>query len=251
MEVHHHPDLHHKKKNLKEYLLEGLMIFLAVTLGFFAETIREKISENHREKGYIVGLINNIQTDTTNLRRIIGENDLELTGIDSVLRISKNHFTNISVQDSIFYYALNYTFELHVFQFNDVTLVQLRNAGGYSLIRTNSVADSIAMYESRNNDVKLQEGFYTDYYSQTTTTIKQIFDVTLFNQFDSTYNTTHKIPSDINVLISRDTEKLNLLYNNYWIFGHILNSYNTRLRKHLEYLANFMIYLRQSYDITD
>src|SRR5580700_6040591 len=139
MEVHHHPDLHHKKKHLKEYLLEGLMIFLAVTLGFFAETIREKISENHREKGYIAGLINNIQTDTTNLRRIIGENDLELAGIDSVMRISKNNFTSISVQDSIFYYALNYTFELHVFQFNDVTLVQLRNAGGYSLIRTNSV----------------------------------------------------------------------------------------------------------------
>jgi hypothetical protein len=30
MEVHHHP--HVGKKNFKEYLLEGLMIFLAVTL---------------------------------------------------------------------------------------------------------------------------------------------------------------------------------------------------------------------------
>ena len=52
MEVHHHPDLHHKKKNLKEYFLEFLMIFLAVTLGFFAETLREKISDNHREKDH-------------------------------------------------------------------------------------------------------------------------------------------------------------------------------------------------------
>jgi hypothetical protein len=34
MDVHHHPDLHHKKKNFKEYFLEFLMIFLAVTLGF-------------------------------------------------------------------------------------------------------------------------------------------------------------------------------------------------------------------------
>src|SRR5689334_23460696 len=42
MEVHHHPQV--EKKNLKEYLLEGLMIFVAVTLGFFAETIREHIS---------------------------------------------------------------------------------------------------------------------------------------------------------------------------------------------------------------
>ena len=45
MEVHHHPDLHHKPKKWKEYFLEFLMIFLAVTLGFFAENIREYFSE--------------------------------------------------------------------------------------------------------------------------------------------------------------------------------------------------------------
>ena len=41
MEVHHHPDLHHKAKPWKEYFLEFIMIFLAVTMGFFAENIRE------------------------------------------------------------------------------------------------------------------------------------------------------------------------------------------------------------------
>ena len=30
MEVHHHPDLHHKKKNFKEYFLEFIIKFLAV-----------------------------------------------------------------------------------------------------------------------------------------------------------------------------------------------------------------------------
>jgi hypothetical protein len=39
MEVHHHPTV--DKKNFKEYFLEFLMIFLAVTMGFFAENIRE------------------------------------------------------------------------------------------------------------------------------------------------------------------------------------------------------------------
>ena len=46
MEVHHHPDLHHKPKKWKEYFLEFLMIFLAVTLGFIGENVREGISEN-------------------------------------------------------------------------------------------------------------------------------------------------------------------------------------------------------------
>ena len=47
MEVFHHPDLHHNKKQWKEYIIEFLMIFLAVTLGFFAENLREYISDNH------------------------------------------------------------------------------------------------------------------------------------------------------------------------------------------------------------
>jgi len=46
MEVHHHPEI--EKKGLRDYLLEGFMIFIAVTLGFFAETIRENVTEHER-----------------------------------------------------------------------------------------------------------------------------------------------------------------------------------------------------------
>ena len=129
---------------------------------FFAETIRENISENHPEKVYIAGMINNSQSDTSNLNALISANDIELKGIDSLLKVSKNNFENNPVQDYIFFYALGYTLNLHIFQFNDLTLVQLRNAGGYSLIKTNKVADSIALYESKNNFIKIQERFYTD-----------------------------------------------------------------------------------------
>lgn len=44
MEVHHHPEV--EKKGLKEYVFEGLMIFLAVMTGFVAENVRENISEH-------------------------------------------------------------------------------------------------------------------------------------------------------------------------------------------------------------
>ncbi len=48
MEVHHHPKA--EKKNFKEYFLEFLMIFLAVTMGFFAESLREHIVDGEREE---------------------------------------------------------------------------------------------------------------------------------------------------------------------------------------------------------
>jgi hypothetical protein len=43
MEVHHHP--HVEKKNFKEYFLEFLMIFLAVTMAFIGENMRELLCD--------------------------------------------------------------------------------------------------------------------------------------------------------------------------------------------------------------
>ena len=71
MEVHHHPDLHHKKKNFKEYFLEFLMIFLAVTLGFFAENIRENISDEEHVQLLCEQLVNDLKKDTAALNKNI------------------------------------------------------------------------------------------------------------------------------------------------------------------------------------
>ena len=69
MEVHHHP--HAEKKNFKEYFLEFIMIFLAVTMGFFAESIRERISDNNKEKEYISSFVEDLKKDSVALTRYI------------------------------------------------------------------------------------------------------------------------------------------------------------------------------------
>jgi hypothetical protein len=57
------------------------------------------------------------------------------------MKISKNNFENIAVQDSIYFIIPpNMTVSLHLFEFNDLTLCKLRNAGGYSLIKTDKVS---------------------------------------------------------------------------------------------------------------
>jgi len=65
MEVHHHPDLHHRPKPWKEYLLEYFMIFLAVMTGFFAESYREHLGDRAKEKDYVVALVSELKNDTT------------------------------------------------------------------------------------------------------------------------------------------------------------------------------------------
>src|SRR5712675_963031 len=124
MEVHHHPDLHHKRKHFKEYVLEFIMIFLAVTLGFLAENLRENISEHHREGVYIEGFIKNLQDDTAQLRQVINYNETEVKGLDTVTRISRSNYLQLPVQDSIFWYSFKYLFDITGFRNNDITITQ-------------------------------------------------------------------------------------------------------------------------------
>ncbi len=64
MEVHHHGHVHEKKK-WKEYVFQFLMLFLAVTLGFFVENQREHYIENQRAKQYAGFMIADIKRDTS------------------------------------------------------------------------------------------------------------------------------------------------------------------------------------------
>ena len=63
MEVHHHA--HTERKKWTHYFWEFLMLFLAITLGFFVENQREHFIE-HREKKYIQNLVHDLARDTVN-----------------------------------------------------------------------------------------------------------------------------------------------------------------------------------------
>ena len=113
MEVHHHPDLHHKSKRWKEYFLEFLMIFLAVSLGFIAENLREHIKDHSKEKQYIAGFIRNLKDDTANLRQVIGFARQQVRGMDSMLKLSHVNMTNDSNRKSFYLFAIGY-FYIHL-----------------------------------------------------------------------------------------------------------------------------------------
>src|SRR5215467_10790013 len=93
MEVHHHPHVNsdsHRKKRFREYFLEFLMIFIAVTLGFFAESYRESIVNHEKEEDYMKSMVEDLQADTVtiaktkgNLNRINKEIDTMLTTLKS------------------------------------------------------------------------------------------------------------------------------------------------------------------------
>src|SRR5260370_42096386 len=83
MEVHHHPKA--ERKNFKEYFLEFLMIFLAVTMGFFAENIREHFANAETEKRNMEIIVNNLKDDTARIKMAIDFNEAKLKTLDTLL----------------------------------------------------------------------------------------------------------------------------------------------------------------------
>jgi hypothetical protein len=144
MEVHHHPDV--EKKSFKEYLLEGLMIFLAVTMGFIAENIRENIVERQHEKGYMVWLVRDLHSDITKISERIKSTKEDIAMADSCfLLFGQGDYKNTSGR--LYYLARRLSLR-NFFQPSDGTTQQLNYAGGLSLIQNSQVVDSIQRYIS-------------------------------------------------------------------------------------------------------
>ena len=144
MEVHHHPKV--EKKNFKEYLLEGLMIFVAVTLGFFAEQIRESFTEHQRGKEYIQEVYEDLQTDTTRLANLIAYDAYKISALQNMAGCYDTVSANLKSTNCMGELVKNSKVN-HAFQIDDRAIRQLANAGGFRLLMKED-ADSIIEYEN-------------------------------------------------------------------------------------------------------
>ena len=113
MEVHHphHPS---HKKNWKEYLLEFFMLFFAVTLGFFAENIREKIAEQKKAKEMIETVAKDLKSDLAQLKMIREYEVNKIKLSDSLWVVLSSNPSTIDQRD---YYRLLTQFSIF-FMFN-------------------------------------------------------------------------------------------------------------------------------------
>ena len=153
MEVHHHPKV--EKKNLKEYLLEGLMIFLAVTMGFFAENLREHITEATREKEFAQELYIELKDDSTVVAnkialRLQKEKDLDYLYAyfkdSSLTRLSKEFYPAFIRG---FYLINSFTFEP-----KDGILGQLRNSGAILSFRNTELQKMLGNISVSINNIR-------------------------------------------------------------------------------------------------
>src|SRR6186713_1929657 len=145
MEVHAHS--HTPRKKWTHYLWEFLMLFLAITLGFFVENQREHMVEHQRELQYMRSMIEDLKSDTAELTdhiRLRRERDLM---IDSLIYLLSQPDINAN-GNSIYYLGRIISPPISFFP-NDRTIQQLKSAGGLRLIRDMDISNSIMAYDRK------------------------------------------------------------------------------------------------------
>ena len=151
MEVHHKS---HSPKNFKEYILEGLMIFFAVTMGFFAESLREHIIESEREEAFMHSMWEDLKVDTARINYSITRLQSNTTAGDSLIYYYQMGKFDKSNSKKFAKFALGAGFSVDVV-FNDRTSSQLKGTGSFRLIKKKDIADSLMVYW--NNQIKLDQ----------------------------------------------------------------------------------------------
>jgi hypothetical protein len=151
MDIHHHthPDPAHSgagRKKFKHYLWEFLMLFLAVFCGFMAENQREHMVEHQREKEFMKSMLEDLRTDSIKLTLIMEFFETVKLKYDSV-----SNLLMPPVSSTALLKAYRITAELDDianFNYTNRTVSQLKNAGGFRIIRKQDVLKQIADYDA-------------------------------------------------------------------------------------------------------
>ena len=147
MEVHHHA--HTPRKKWTHYLFEFLMLFLAISAGFLVENWREHYVENKREKEFIRSYIEDLRQDTAKINANIKLRSAKTLIIDSLMKLLNSPDPNQDGASA--YYFGRRTTRSTLYQANDRTIKQLKNAGGLRLIRNQKASNAIMTYDQAND----------------------------------------------------------------------------------------------------
>jgi hypothetical protein len=171
MEVHHHS---HKPKNWKEYITEFIMLFAAVTLGFFAENVREHQIIEHKTHQNLESVVLDLKKDSVLLQERIQEYnnasiylnklnevflDFQLNKISKVEYLEKALLISDSLTFGTSFYINNSSYKNTIASgsFSNINSIELKRTisnyyevFGSKLIDNNKILDDVVEYYTIN-----------------------------------------------------------------------------------------------------
>jgi hypothetical protein len=210
MEVHHHPQV--EKKNFKEYFLEFLMIFLAVTMGFFAENLREHYTEKTNTKEYLESYHDELlqQEKVFAVYKKLYQN--KIVDCDSIKTIFFNSEENnkLNVLEDLFIPGLT----LVEIPFNTSSYDQMVSSGALRYINDIALRDSMGAYRSvieatKNYNANVEQSIVAN--TMEIAKLQDFHDIVSTDTATS-YDLTHHIPQMKSFRILNDGQRGSLVF---------------------------------------
>jgi hypothetical protein len=253
MEVHHHPIA--ERKHFKEYLLEFFMIFLAVSMGFFAESLREHIGDKGKEREYLSSLVAELKNDTAQYTKTVKKIFYLRPILDSL-------FKNVHNARN-FHYVLMGKWNTPI---NETrvpylptmpTIQQLTSSGNFRLIESKTVLNMILEYQAF-----IQGRMKTEAESITAATERiyafedDLCDETAFNDKTDNnmqdkaaqYDMEHGAVYDMSIVV-KDSVTLNRFANSFTNYKSRNWGYYTIINEARQKAADLIGQINQEYDL--
>jgi hypothetical protein len=214
MEVHHHPDMHHKKKKWTEYILAFVMIFLAVTLGFFAESLREHLGEKERAKQYAQSMAADFTADTLLLQQLVTYSALKIKNIDSLEESFRAQRSRTN--DSILYTRALYL--ISTSQFDDIngTYQQILDAGSLRFF-DQELVNNLNGFDATALKLRLMEEWENKFlYEKVNPQAQQMFNYKVFDDLRASTSIGHKM-----YLHKADNDDVDIVLNRASLIKHL------------------------------
>ncbi len=242
MEVHHHA---HKPKNWKEYITEFLMLFLAVSLGFLAENIREHQVEKEREIKFLQNIHLDLKSDIIEIDKDIESNLKKQHMGDTMLNSYADGKLLKNLPD--FYFFIRNISLRKLLENSNNGFIQLKNAGGLRMIENKKIIHDIQEYENLIIKIERLENISENTFQNFRFKATKILDVTTVTEMnreqilsasDSNFVRFFK-PAHPQPLITQDKAEINELLN---LASYALNT-NVYIVRNLEKLKQQAIAL--------
>jgi hypothetical protein len=157
---------HHKSgqsKKFKDYLSEFLMLFLAVTAGFFAENTRDAYTEHNRAIEFSGSLLSDLKEDTAALAAAIAFSNNKIKAVDKFYSLVEQ--PREKWNDTLVYLYASTAVRVKPYERSSDTYEQMKASGSLRYLKeklTNLLDD----YDVQGKRVETRESIDLKYYGE-------------------------------------------------------------------------------------
>jgi hypothetical protein len=148
MEVHHshHNPPGKEEKSWKHYAIDFFMLFLAVSLGFFTENLRDHYLERERAREMAVGLYNDLKGDLIDIQKTIDRSSIFISEMNALIK-TLNDKDVMSKVTYLTYYQASFMLEIDMPVPSTANIDQLTNSGSLRYFRDKKLVTEISQWD--------------------------------------------------------------------------------------------------------